>query len=122
MFIGMEKNIMENGIKMKKEKISDGYHTFEELYEHRHIIFIALCKNYKNKVWRSKLHLDGSNYAGWFILGINKEKGKQITYHLPINKWKETSFTETLKKAPEFDGHSPKDVINRIKKLKNENR
>ena len=27
----------------EREKISDGYHDFEELYEHRCRLFIALC-------------------------------------------------------------------------------
>lgn len=101
---------------------SDGYHTFTELYEHRHTVFIALCRvlvesaNH-NGVWRSKLHSDGSAYEGWFILGIAKKLGEQITYHLPISKWESTDFAETLEKAPEYDGHTPEDVLNRLKKL-----
>lgn len=102
-------------------KISDGYHTFDELYEHRITLFIALCKNldgykYAN-AWRSKLHSDGTSFDGWFILGINKEKGEQITYHLPISKWEETNFAEDLEKAPEWDGHTSNDVLERLKKL-----
>jgi len=49
---------------------------------------------------------------------LNKEKGKQITYHLPLKHFKEVSeFAEELKKAPEFDGHSSNDVLERLKKL-----
>lgn len=33
-------------------------------------------------------HYDGTAYIGWFVMGINQENGKQISYHLPINKWK----------------------------------
>lgn len=100
--------------------VCDGYHTFDELYEHRITLYIALCKQifFTNKiVWRSKLHSDGSNFAGWFILGINKEIGKQITYHLPLSKWNETEFATTYDKAPEFDGHKSQDVLERIKSL-----
>lgn len=53
----------------------------------------------------------------WFVLGIGKEKGEQITYHLPLSRWEETNFAETLDRAPEFDGHTPADVLERIKKL-----
>ena len=69
-------------------------------------------------VWRSKNHSDGEPAFGgtWFVLGINKEKGKQITYHLPMSKWDETDFAETLEKAPEFDGHTSQDVLERLKK------
>jgi hypothetical protein len=103
-------------------EVSDGYHTFDELYEHRITLFIALCKamlpiGTGSKPWRSKLHSDGSSFDGWFILGLNKEKGKQITYHLPIEKWEDTIFAETLENAPEWDGHTANDVLGRINLL-----
>ena len=115
-------------------EISDGYHTFDELYDHRITLYIALCKSiqdwvylsgvrnmapdgYDKKVWRSTIHSDGSNYDGWFLLGINRKKGEQITYHIPLSRWDETDFAQTLKKAPKFDGHTSTDVLERIKKL-----
>jgi hypothetical protein len=98
--------------------ITDGYHTFDELYDHRITLYIALCKALKNgNVWRSQLHSDGSNYDGWFILGIWFEKGKQITYHIQNYRWDEAEFAQTLDKAPEFDGHTSEDVLERIKNL-----
>lgn len=98
----------------------DGYHTFDELYEHRITIYIALCKALSNMtqminpVWKSKLHSDGTCFEGWFVLGIFKEAGSQITYHLPLSKWDECWFAEELEKGPEFDGHTPDDVLKRI--------
>lgn len=111
---------------LEKGDISDGYHTFNELYDHRVTLWIKLCYyackesidiGNGNCVWRSKKNGDGSEWDGWFILGINKEKGKQMTYHLPIGRWKETDFAETLEQAPEFDGHTSNDVLNRINNL-----
>jgi len=109
----------EKTFKIKDGDISDGYHTFDELYEHRVALFIALSKKCSKdiSVWRSKLHSDGSKYWGWFIIGIDKRKGRQITYHLPEEKWEETNFAEELEKAPEYDGHTPEDVLERLKKL-----
>lgn len=104
-------------------QISDGYHTFGELYEHRITLWIALCKSLRKNnfyVWRSKRHFDGELAFGgtWFVLGVRKEKGKQMTYHLPIEKWKDTKFVRyTLDKAPEFDGHTPEDVLKRLKNI-----
>ncbi len=105
----------------------DGYHTFDELYEHRITLFIALCRYlsvkgvFKNpphlQSWRSTFHSDGTEWRGWFILGIGKKKGEQITYHLPESKWSETDFAETLPHAPEFDGHTSEDVLQRLKRL-----
>ena len=68
-------------------------------------------------VWRSKLHSDGSSFEGWFILGMNKKPGEQITYHLPESYWKELDWVETLEQAPEWDGHTSADVLNRLKDL-----
>ncbi len=106
--------------------ISDGYHTFGELYEHRIVLFIALCKMYnnwraytsgRNYVWRSLKHSDGTSFEGWFVLGMFDEKGKQITYHLPMSKWDECAFAKTIDQSPEFDGHTAGDVLERVKNL-----
>jgi len=109
-------------------KIHDGYHSFDELYEHRIANFIQICSSFnageailtagnESSVWKSKAHSDGSVWDGWFILGIFKEKGKQITHHLPMSKWEECEFAETLERAPEWDGHTSADVLERLKSL-----
>lgn len=110
-------------------QVSDGYHTMDELYEHRFALWIALCRQIAtgsdpyasgpthDPIWRSKLHDDGSEYEGWFVLGIGKKKGKMMTYHLPNIKWDDVSFAETLERAPEYDGHTSNDVLNRLKNL-----
>lgn len=112
----------------------DGYHTFDELYNHRITLYIALCRmdfkyyaqvieqtvedgGYDN-IWRSKRHSDGELCFGTgtqFILGIGKRVGEQISYHIPIERWEETNFADTLEKAPEWDGHTSDDVLERIK-------
>ena len=109
--------------KVDTNLISDGYHTFGELYEHRVALFIALCKkiaDFPEKdtiVWRSRKHSDGTEWDGWFIMGIGVRSGEQITYHLPISKWDDTEFCETRIMAPEWDGHSPEDVLKRLQSL-----
>jgi len=104
----------------------DGYHTFDELYEHRIQLYIKLCKHINQQpydkdgergVWRSEKHSDSTKWDGWFILGIGYKNGQQITYHLPISKWEETNFAETLDQAPLFDGHTSDDVLERLKNL-----
>lgn len=112
----------------------DGFHTFDELYNHRITLYIALCKMAsrwqtdgdnteiikKYPVWRSWRHSDGELCFGTgtqFVLGIGKMKSKQITYHIPSYRWDEASFAETLDKAPEWDSHSSDDVLERIKHL-----
>ena len=36
------------------EYTSDGYHSFEELYLHRMVLFAAICKKNKSICWKSK--------------------------------------------------------------------
>ena len=94
--------------KLDTNLISDGYHTFKELYDHRIILFITLC-NYLNvytniEVWKSRIHSDGTSWDGWFIAGIGTEKGKQISYHLPDEEWSKLK-SKHIKQAPAYDGH-----------------
>lgn len=104
--------------------VSDGYHTMDELYDHRITLYITLCRSIQGRqnsgiprVWRSKLHGDGKGLPGWFLLGIGFDKGKQITYHVPLARWDETQFAETRERAPDFDGHTSADVLERLKTL-----
>lgn len=97
--------------------LSDGYHSFDDLYKHRNLLFVHLAKlgheAKKFEVWRSVKNSDGSMWKGWFVMGIHKEEGKQITYHLPIEFWDHTMFAETLDKGL-WDGHSSHDVVDRL--------
>ncbi len=118
-----------NIVHAKKCKVSNGqpdhqcdcdsYHTFTELYDHRIALYISLCDELSRRmdVWRSKKHSDGSEWPGWFIMGINEDNGRQITYHIPESEWENTGFCSTFETAPKFDGHTSDDVLERIKTL-----
>lgn len=69
------------------EKISDGYHTFADLYEQRLILSAALAKNNPH-AWKSKRHEDGSDPfgGGWFIMGFDTDEGC-YTYHYELKDW-----------------------------------
>lgn len=106
--------------------VSDGYHTFDELYDHRVALYIALGRKMKRieemapsevSVWRSKLHDDGTMFEGWYIMGITSPSEGTITYHLPESSWSETDFADTLERAPKWDGHTPADVLARLKNI-----
>lgn len=113
-------------IETEKAIIHDGYHTFDELYDHRVTLYIALCKSLQNhqfkflEIWRSKRHSDGELCFGTgsqFVLGIGREAGRQITYHIPVERWNECDFATTLDRAHEWDKHTSEDVLERLKDL-----
>lgn len=105
---------------IKTDNISDGYHTFGELYSHRIILYIALCKQLAKdntyNVWRSEKHSDGSSYEGWFIMGI-EYNGLQISYHINMSYWEQTNFSKTLDLGLQWDGHTSEDVLKRISEI-----
>jgi len=80
-------------------RISDTYHTFGELYEHRCLLFCCLLvfissdapMGFQATCWKSKTHwIDGKLepvWNGWFVAGAELYPMKQITYHLPLKYW-----------------------------------
>ena len=95
---------------------SDGYHTFNELYYHRAVLFSVIVRDHPDHAWKSKLHHDGTMYDGMFIVGIDTPEG-QATYHYDIDPYWEMFDCRELERAPEWDGHTSGDAIARIAKL-----
>lgn len=91
------------------KKMSDGYHTFADLYEQRLILSAALAKNNPH-AWKSKRHEDGSVPfgGGWFIMGFDTDEGC-YTYHYELKDWGLFQCKE-LEKGKPWDGHTSKDV------------
>lgn len=94
---------------------SDGYHTFDELYSHRHHLFVALLRSNPKISWRANNHEDGSMYDGWFVAGMRLPTGG-ISYHLPVVMWEmlDGGGIETSNNAPKWDGHTAADVVRRL--------
>lgn len=95
---------------------SDGYHTFNELYHHRAILFSVICNQNKEIAWKSKFHHDGSMYDDMFIVGINTPQGP-ATYHYHIDPYWDYFDVTELPNAPEWDGHTPDDALKRLRSL-----
>ena len=116
MELTIENNIIQpqNGINI--EDISDGYHSYKELYQHRELLFSIICRLFPDKSWKSKAHADGSMEPGWFIVGITTDDG-DFTYHYKLDDWDMFPIKE-LNKAPEYDGHTPKDIVRLLLLLK----
>lgn len=103
---------------VSRKDISDGYHTFDELYYHRMILFSLLLNSHPEISWKSKKHHDGTMFDDEsFICGIETPKG-QYTYHYHLKFWNNFRVKE-LEFAPEYDGHKPSDIT-RLLSLKGE--
>lgn len=92
---------------------SDGYHTFNELYHHRAVLFSVICNARPDIAWKSKKHHDGTMYDGMFIVGIDTPEG-QATYHYDIKPYWRMFRVKELEFAPKWDGHTPDEAIRRI--------
>lgn len=103
-----------------KGNISDGYHTFNELYEYRLLynasMFNELAKQGLYDVHKSKFHSDGTIPFGdenWFIVQAELPTG-QISNHYEMKDW--DLFQVPIKeKANQYDGHTPQDVAKRLR-------
>lgn len=95
---------------------SDGYHTFNDLYHHRAVLFSVIVKAFPGMAWKAKHHHDGTMYDGMFIVGIETPDG-QASYHYDINPYWDMFQCKELEYAPEWDGHTPAQAIARIGKL-----
>lgn len=95
---------------------SDGYHTFNELYHHRAVLFSVIVAKFSDRAWKSKLHADGTMFDGMFIVGIETPDG-QATYHYDVDPYWEMFRCKEVDRAPEWDGHTPDQAIERIGKI-----
>lgn len=97
--------------------LSDGYHTFNELYHHRAVLFSVICNMMPEKAWKSRLHDTGDMYEGMFIVGVETPEG-QATYHYDIEPYWNMFKVKELERAPEWDGHTPEEAIRRISTIR----
>ena len=98
---------------------SDGYHTFNELYEFRKAYNVALFNEWasggKCSVHKSWRHHDGELCfgGGWFIVVAVLPQG-QISNHYEAKDWNLFAIPEVERALFEFDGHTGNDVIERL--------
>lgn len=100
--------------------VSDGYHTFTELYQHR-LALTAVVASWAAQrpepaAWRSKAHHPDDSpmfEGGYFIVGIELDTGP-ITYHYKLPHWDNFAAVPELDHAPKWDGATPGDTVTRL--------
>ena len=122
-------------------ELSDGYHTYDELYDFRKmynaVLFNEWCLNYYNyikaenlgtnfgskpnpkyNVHKSWRHNDGELCfgGGWFIVSAMLPTGL-ISNHYKSEDWDLFKVPEVEKAIYEYDGHTPQDTLTRLSNL-----
>jgi len=99
---------------IEKGDLSDGYHTFTELYAHRIILWINLCLATAGN--RNSSYFVQEHFEGWDLLVMYNSNGDQMSYHVPMSN--RYLYDKRIKKMNsdqhEFDGHTSSDVIKRL--------
>ena len=98
--------------KNSADDISDGYHTFGDLYKHRTYL-LALAMIHLPYAWKARKHEDGTMFDGMFVVGFPTPNG-MVTYHCDNEYWNDFKVPE-IPHAPHFDGYSDADVLDREK-------
>ena len=96
------------------DQVSDGYHTFEELYEHRNLLFINLCITWYSEHSGGTCWNRNGGYEDYFCLYYWGWKDKQISYHIPNKYLYLVEHAHIPYKIVEWDGHTSNDVIKRL--------
>lgn len=105
----------------EKQLVSDGYHTFKELYYFRKMYNAALFNLWAAgeyfHVVKSYRHHDGEKCfgGGWFIVMATLPTG-QISNHYDNKDWDLFKCKEVAT-APEWDGHTSEDGLKRLAAL-----
>lgn len=101
--------------KIINNEISDGYHTFSELYDHRIALYCycirtgALVPDYAVL----------EHYEGWDLVACHTQAGEQVSYHIHISQrelWSE-NFPIIKYDRDRWDSHSAKDVVKRLNRI-----
>lgn len=90
--------------------VSDGYHTFNQLYHQRAILFATIVNSNHDKAWKTHKHEDGKECfgGGWFLVTIDTPEGS-YGYHYEDKYWDYFKCQE-LEKAKHWDGYTEDDV------------
>lgn len=99
---------------------SDGFHTFNELYDHRRAltaVLAGLAAYASDAAWKSKAHHPDDSpmfEGGYFIIGIDLPQRGVITYYYKLKHWDDFATVPELEHAPKWDGATPADTVTRL--------
>lgn len=105
----------EKTFKIVNGNMSDGYHTFDELYEHRCLLYLTWLVEEKKYGGQRAVFYKLDHFPGWDLVATHIG-GQQVSYHLPL-KYRDIVmhyFTPRADLESVWDGHSSSDVVKRL--------
>ena len=98
--------------------VDDGFHSFNDLYYQRLVLFATIVNQNKHLAWKTKCHEDGKPCfgGGWFLVTIETPKG-QYGYHYEEKYW-DLFDCKPLPKAKHWDGYTDKAVMRLMSLIK----
>ena len=114
------------------QTISDGYHTFEELYEMRMLLNAHLFNEWESAgkctLFKSIYHIDNNNEvvpcfgSGWFLVVAKFPTiDKQISFHYETKYWELFKIPAVgqswIADHYKYDGHTSKDIAEILTEL-----
>lgn len=105
----------EKTFKIVDGDISDGYHTFDELYEHRCLLYLTWLVEERRYGGRRQVLFQPDHFEGWDLVATSIGM-RQISYHVPA-KYRdilEKHFERRDTLSVLWDGHTSADVVARM--------
>ena len=104
------------------DKLNEQQDLIEELYDFRltynALLFNEWAENQKYEVYKSRRHNDGELcFDGEYFIVVAQLPTGQVTNHYHIRHWDMFKINEYEKVNEDFDGHTPSDVITRLKQV-----
>lgn len=99
---------MSKKFEIKDGDISDGYHTFDELYTHRIALFLLLVNSVDYPCFIKHEH-----YKGWDAVYL-ETPGGQVSYHVPMHNREYLKRAKIVEDEYQYDGHTGDDVVFRL--------
>ena len=104
------------------DMLNEQQELIEELYDFRltynALLFNEWAENQKYEVYKSRRHNDGELcFDGEYFIVVAQLPTGQVTNHYHIRHWDMFKINEYEKVNEDFDGHTPSDVITRLKQV-----
>lgn len=108
-------------VTVDNDNISDGFHTFQDLYDFQHILFINLMTQYRKYAWKS-LAVTNMQREDFFWGCIDIPNVGTVAVRIPVEYWdKIAADISTIQYGVKYSDCINKEVLMKLCKITGEN-